>query len=379
MNTGGGGRSGGGRSGGGGQGGVGGGGGGGGRGGGGRGGEGDAMGGGDGVDQWHGAEAEHRENVAAINGNERHRIFYVNKCQEHVERGEWPQLDVYLADFLRSMDILPLGAQIDEWHPVVMLYARGENVLALLRNGFRDDAVNCFNQFVLPLRNAISPFVPYSDYVRNEIDMIDDAIKKGDWTSAKWPAHQNQIQNKILDYIRLYFPTYIGHNMLADKRKKELWNLTMVLTDNDGKPLRTSGNKIQYRCLACGWTGGSTSGIKAQQLHLAGGGGVAPCPMSTPRTFELMDLPAPQRQPQIADKGKGPMSNDQIQGDLPLASSVTIRASGLIDSGVVVGSHCTISILLDEIATELRKMGVYILALQPAEQHCRLCKLHAIW
>lgn len=93
--------------------------------------------------------------------------------------------------------------------------------------------------------------------------------------------------------IHPLFGLYDRHNMLQEGRTQPLYQYTMVLRGANGEVLRTPGNKIMYRCLACGWTGGSTTGIKSIQHHLLGNhqGGVQACGKSTPSLHQRLGVP----------------------------------------------------------------------------------------
>lgn len=90
-------------------------------------------------------------------------------------------------------------------------------------------------------------------------------------------------------------PSCSRHNQLTEGKKQAIWNLTLILRNGEGVPIK-SMNKTHYRCLACGWNGGSKSGIKAQEFHLIGdkGRGIASCEMTTPRIYQLLGLPLPE-------------------------------------------------------------------------------------
>lgn len=67
--------------------------------------------------------------------------------------------------------------------------------------------------------------------------------------------------------------------------------MTLVLRDQNGRPQKYR-TKTCYRCLACGWTKGSTSGIQAQFAHAVGDKGRhKSCDMTTPRILELLGVP----------------------------------------------------------------------------------------
>ena len=80
--------------------------------------------------------------------------------------------------------------------------------------------------------------------------------------------------------------------MRDGRRQQTLWDLTAIVTNQNGVPLKTSG-KYHYRCLACGtWKGGSTKGIKPMESHVLGTkvGGTKACKMTTPMLIQRLEL-----------------------------------------------------------------------------------------
>lgn len=74
---------------------------------------------------------------------------------------------------------------------------------------------------------------------------------------------------------------------------RPIWDMSMIITDEDGKATYARSGKKKYRCSACQWEGGSSAGISTLLKHFTATGRAGRCPKVTPHIGRGLSLTLP--------------------------------------------------------------------------------------
>ena len=81
---------------------------------------------------------------------------------------------MYLGKFLKAAGESP------EVHPVLLLSACREIALSMLRNVSLELAIGIYKSLIRPLWHDAGQFIPFSGFVRREVEAIPEKLKEGD-------------------------------------------------------------------------------------------------------------------------------------------------------------------------------------------------------
>ncbi|WVZ60708.1 hypothetical protein U9M48_010694 [Paspalum notatum var. saurae] len=295
-----------------------------------------------------------------------------------VQSGDWINLERYLNEYIRSVEPALTEDQVPQSHPLLMIHARRQSVLAHRMQGKMEDATLCFENFMKPLLCCHGPYAPLGDCISQEVG----EVMRCDGKSSHMTP--DLIFEKITDYVKLYFPQTICCPKNSDemKNKSGLWSFAKTIKDQYGNCLKHKGMKLKYKCLACGWESGS-SGITAMQYHIEGANKVAKCKFVTPKLLELfrkfitktalVPVEVPVVQTKVARKRKYPSMDFQV-----VEGSSCNLPIGSIDASIILSAECNMSTCLDEIIEKLNEAPVMAIATLTSEFQAARHSLHSM-